>query len=781
MRNYNNESIVEKIASEKFGSEPIYPPTEKIRVVIVPDFPTLGRLTSLRFIEWLQLNPEGVISLPTGKTPEYFIKWTLYYLNNWYKKDIQKELSDWGLNTETKPKMDTYYFVQIDEFYPMNPDHENSFAYYIKKFYFKGFGLNPKKALLMDTWYTGAYKYKNLSWIFPDNKVDLSLRIRQPTNKLEQLQYQAITAIDQFAMEYELKIAQLGGIGFFLGGIGPDGHIGFNIRGSDHNSTTRLIPINYETAAAAAVDLGGIEVSRQKVVLTIGLKTITQNPTTTVIIIAAGASKSAVVKSAIEKEPSVLYPGTALQVLTGARFYLTKGSASELIERRYNELKKLDVIPYQACERILIDIAEQKKKIITDINKEDLITDKLGKLLLEKKVNLKSIIKKIDIELKNRIAEGTKNIEGLTFLHTAPHHDDIMLGYLPYIVHIVRSPKNSHYFATLTSGFTSVTNSYTLSMIQNLETHLRREKLSELIKTDYFKKNNIIARNEDVYLYLDGVANNSIDIQKEAEARRMLRNMVELTGTLRIDKIKTELKKIKNNIVNSYPGKKDTPLIQKLKGMIREWEEELLWGHLGFNSNNIFHLRLGFYTGDIFTPQPEWGRDIKPVLKLIETVNPDIITVALDPEASGPDTHYKVLQIISAALKLYLKKNPHKKLKILGYRNVWYRFHPSESNIFVPVSMNSFAIIRSAFHTCFGSQRSASFPSYEYDGPFCDLSQKIMVEQFNTIKECLGKYFFYTNPVPRLRASRGMNLLRYMTPQEFFKEALELRKLTESV
>jgi glucosamine-6-phosphate deaminase len=34
-------------------------------------------------------------------------------------------------------------------------------------------------------------------------------------------------------------------------------------------------------------------------------------------------------------------------------------------------------------------------------------------------------------------------------------------------------------------------------------------------------------------------------------------------------------------------------------------------------------------------------------------VNPDIVTVAFDPEGSGPDTHYKVLQAVSHALKMY--------------------------------------------------------------------------------------------------------------------------------
>jgi len=107
----------------------------------------------------------------------------------------------------------------------------------------------------------------------------------------------------QFTME---KIEQLGGIGFFLGGIGPDGHIGFNIKGSDHFSTTRLAPINYETAAVAAADLGGIETARDKAVITIGLKTIIKNNSATAIIIAAGESKSKVVSDAIEKQPSIL-------------------------------------------------------------------------------------------------------------------------------------------------------------------------------------------------------------------------------------------------------------------------------------------------------------------------------------------------------------------------------------------------------------------------------------------------------------------------------------------
>jgi glucosamine-6-phosphate deaminase len=129
---------------------------------------------------------------------------------------------------------------------------------------------------------------------------------------------------------YEKAIQEKGGIGFFLGGIGPDGHIAFNTRGSDHHSTTRLTATNFETQAVAAGDLGGIEISRNRLVITIGLQTITYNPEAVAIVFAAGEAKAQVVKSALENEPSNIYPATALHSLKNARFYLTNGAASLL-------------------------------------------------------------------------------------------------------------------------------------------------------------------------------------------------------------------------------------------------------------------------------------------------------------------------------------------------------------------------------------------------------------------------------------------------------------------
>ena len=143
--------------------------------------------------------------------------------------------------------------------------------------------------------------------------------------------------------------------------------------------------------------------------------------------------------------------------------------------------------------------------------------------------------------------------------------------------------------------------------------------------------------------------------------------------------------------------------------MCREWEGDCLWGYFGWNSDNVMHVRLGFYKGDIFTQEPTMERDVWPVFELIRKINPDIITVALDPEASGPDTHYKVLQTITEAIKMFEKESSRSNLEILGYRNVWYRFHPSEAEIFVPVSLAE-SMASSTFFPVFSMSPSFSQP-----------------------------------------------------------------------
>jgi glucosamine-6-phosphate deaminase len=766
------------LATSPFDS--LYPPTEKIATLVVENFPTLGRLTALRFIEWVQHNPGGVISLPTGKTPEHFIRWVNHLLATWNQPHTRSLLEAAGIDPGVTPDMGSLHFVQIDEFYPIDPGQHNSFYYYTTKYYIEGFGLDPARAMLIDASRIGMEPGDTLESVWPGHIVDLSLRVRSGRTKLEQKQKQVLERIDEWCQQYEDRIRSLGGIGFFLGGIGPDGHIGFNVRGSDHHSTTRLTETNYETQAAAAGDLGGIEVSGNRLVITIGLETITHNAECAALIIAAGEAKAEIVRLAIESEKNVLYPATALHVLENARFYITQGAAKLLTERRLHALQQSPAITDADVERYIIDLAVACRKRILDLTEEDFRQDRFAGHVLDRRPEpFHELAATVTANLIARIERGSRSTLDTRFLHTEPHHDDLMLGYLPYIVRHVRDASNTHYFACLTSGFTAVTNDFIRERLDWAVSFLDHAEYRTLMQEGYFTPHNAIDRNRDVWQFLDGVASDNVDLRNEGIARRTIRDIIELYDITDTEAIRQRLLELMAYFDTQYPGSKDPADIQQLKGMTREYEAECIWGYFGWNCSNVFHLRLGFYTGDIFTEEPTVERDVEPILQLLEAVQPDVVSVAFDPEGSGPDTHYKVLQASNAAIERYVEQNGRDDLKIWGYRNVWYRFHPAEANVYVPVSLNMFAVMHNAFMNTFLSQKDASFPSYEHDGPFSELAQKIQVEQYQVMKICLGREWFHENPSALIRATRGLVFLREMDLKEFYRSSRKLKQLLE--
>ncbi len=774
-------SKVETIAIQASPFEAVYTPTEKIPVITVKNFPALGKLAAMRFLEWAQNHPGGVISLPTGKTPEHFIRWVTHMLATWDEPDTRAMLEQSGVDPGQKPDMDSLHFVQIDEFYPIDPRQHNSFYHYVKKFYLQGFGLDRSKALLMNCERIGLEEGQTLESVWPDFQVDLSLRTRQAATDLEKLQQNVLHRIDDWCRRYEDRIRELGGIGFFLGGIGPDGHIGFNVRGSDHHSTTRLTVTNYETQAAAAGDLGGIEVSRRRLVITIGLGTITFNPDCAAVVVAAGEAKAGVVADAVQGVESVLVPATSLRPLSGARFFVTMGAARRLAERQVTLLRGHESISDEQVEMALVDLAVKCGKRVLDLTESEAQADAMARTALGKRSeSLRELADMVHQRLVMKIEAGSRCLEDTRFLHTEPHHDDLMLGYLPGIVRGIRSRGNVHHFVTLTSGFTAVSNGYMLRQLESLQRSIGTPEFAELNAGGYFDPADEHARNRDIWQYLDGIAARNEEMSDQGAARRLLRNLFAVCEETDLRSIQHRMQEIVHYFKTVYPGKKDPEHIQRLKGMCREWEAECLWGYFGWQSYNIRHLRLGFYTGDIFTPTPTIERDVVPVLELMDEVRPDVISVALDPEASGPDTHYKVLQAVNEATRRYAENTGRQDLLIWGYRNVWFRFHPSEANVHIPVSLNMFSIMESAFLNAFVSQRDASFPSHEHDGPFCQLAQRIQVQQYQVMKTCLGREWFAEHPGALIRGTRGLVFLREMGLDEFDQTAGRLRESAEA-
>lgn len=110
---------------------------------------------------------------------------------------------------------------------------------------------------------------------------------------------------------FEQKMATLGGIHLFLGGVGTDGHIAFNEPGSSLSSGTRVKSLNQETVASNARFFDKDVSKVPTMALTVGVQTVMNAKS--VIIIATGASKAVAVAQLVEGSISHAYPITALQ------------------------------------------------------------------------------------------------------------------------------------------------------------------------------------------------------------------------------------------------------------------------------------------------------------------------------------------------------------------------------------------------------------------------------------------------------------------------------------
>jgi glucosamine-6-phosphate deaminase len=731
MSNLNSSSVEQAFLKKSLRNATTYQ-GENIPVVEVSSGVELGKLIALRFLEWVYDNPSGVIALPTGKSPEFFIKFLKFYKEHWEEKEVQDELTSYDIHSKEFPDTSQLKFVQLDEFFPIRPDWCNSFVYYVRTYYFPLFDIREENILTFDQ--------------FQDQDVE------------------------QICKLYEEKIKEWGGIGFFLGGIGPDGHIAFNMKGSSFDSVTRLVTLNYETAAASAISLGGIEFSRNKKALTIGLKTIMARPDATIIIIASGESKAKIIADAVQNEKTESIPASALQDHKGARFYLTRGAATCLVARQVEDLRKIEKIEdaFDVVDDVLSEIAIASNKTILSLTRDDLSESVKGVVLLEKTSgDIISFLEASTLRFVKKIENSLGEIKDKVVMHTEPHHDDIMLSYHPGAVRLLDN--NENYFVSVTSGFRSVSNNFMIGMLRELSHETLMRLNCDIFNCTY---NSILLEFAKAYECGDREALSELSLIIFA---RKCSDSFNKKTVDDLDVCMRELEKFYRETLGD--SLRESEELSLLKGMMRETEVECLWALHGVPLDRIIHMRSHFYTNDYFGKSPTITDDAVPIFALIEKLKPGIITVALDPQGTGPDTHYKVLQVVADALRMNLDN--YKDVRIWGYRNVWHRFSLGDATSMVPVSQKELDDLNDEFCTCFLTQKYASFPSHEYDGPFSHLSCKIQKEQLAKLKIILGQEFFDNHPNERVRTAAGMLLFKDMSVDQFLMQAEELRTLTE--
>jgi glucosamine-6-phosphate deaminase len=127
---------------------------------------------------------------------------------------------------------------------------------------------------------------------------------------------------------YEEKIKAMGGIHFFLGGIGPDGHIAFNEPGSSLRSRTRVKTLTYDTRVANSRFFDNDMDKVPPKALTVGVGTVMDSQE--VCIIVTGYSKARALEMVVEHGVNHMWTVSVLQTHAHGMIVCDESATMEL-------------------------------------------------------------------------------------------------------------------------------------------------------------------------------------------------------------------------------------------------------------------------------------------------------------------------------------------------------------------------------------------------------------------------------------------------------------------
>ncbi|MFB2118154.1 glucosamine-6-phosphate deaminase [Parapedobacter sp. 2B3] len=303
---------------------------EKVPVSVYSD-PTAASLAVAKRIADLirgkkERGEQAILGLATGATP---VK-------------VYAELV--RLHREEGLSFQNVVTFNLDEYYPMQPDSEQSYVTFMNAHLF--------------------------------DHVDIErTNVHVPDGTLP------MEAIHDYCLAYEQKITALGGLDLQILGIGRTGHIGFNEPGSAPNSGTRLVTLDDLTRRDASRDFGGKENVPTKAI-TMGIGTIFK--AREIILMAWNQKKAEIVKKAVEGELSAEVPATYLQLSDSVEFVLDEDAASLLTRFDTPWLVKDCVWDRKTIKKAVVWLSQALNKPVLKLTEDDYNTNGMAQLATEK-------------------------------------------------------------------------------------------------------------------------------------------------------------------------------------------------------------------------------------------------------------------------------------------------------------------------------------------------------------------------------------------------------------
>jgi glucosamine-6-phosphate deaminase len=248
-----------------------------MRLIVCDNQQEIANIGADMIAEVVENNPTAVLGLATGSTPVPM-----------YKELIRRYEAG-------KLDFSTVRSVNLDEYYPLAPDNDQSYRYFMNENLFK--------------------------------KIDIKLSNTHVLNGMAK-------DPEKECLAYEASIKKAGGIDLQVLGIGSDGHIAFNEPGTSLASRTSVVYLTPSTIKDnARLFFGGDMKKVPTQALSMGVGTICEAKK--IVLLAFGKGKADALKGCVEGPMSQFCTASALQAHNDAWIFCDEEAASKLKLKKY--------------------------------------------------------------------------------------------------------------------------------------------------------------------------------------------------------------------------------------------------------------------------------------------------------------------------------------------------------------------------------------------------------------------------------------------------------------
>ncbi len=437
--------------------------------------------------------------------------------------------------------------------------------------------------------------------------------------------------VNQYCIDYDLKIKSYGGLDFQLLGIGRTGHIGFNEPGSHYNSGTRSITLNHITREDAAPAFLGIKNVPRRAI-TMGISTI--KSAKRIILLGWGANKATVLQKTIEGEITSQIPATYLQNHQNTTFVLDEEASSELTRIKTPWLVTSCVWNDELKKKAIFWLCEKQQKPILKLTDKDFNDNGMSNLLASE-----GRAYDLNIKIFNALQHTITGWPG-----GKPNADDS------------HRPERATPIKKRVIIFSPHPDDDVISMGGTFD--------------------RLVEQGHEVHIVYQTSGNIAVS---DEEALKF----AEVTKSLQIKDLVID--KIINDIKKKTPNQIDTKETRHLKGKIRRAESLAATRFLGLPDKNVHFLDLPFYETGTVKKKNLSDQDITIVKNIIQKIQPHQIYAAGDL-ADPHGTHKVCLDAIFAAIDVLKPEKFMNNCWVWLYRGAWYEWESHEIDMVVPMS-----------------------------------------------------------------------------------------------